>query len=127
MQVEKLMPYLLKGKMVGVWMTASFDLEYQKKLTKVREGLSKREVEVRKQLANIEKIRVEALKKTEEMKYSAQHDIERIDQDVMKAKNLDAQTKARLAAEISTIKSDVDKKYSDLRSTILSEATLPQS
>jgi predicted nuclease with TOPRIM domain len=107
-------------------MTASLDLEYQRKLTKVREGLSKREVEVRKQLANIEKLRVEALKKTEEMKYSAQHDIERIDQDVVKAKNLDAQTKAGLAAEISTIKSDIEKKYSDLRSTILGKASLPQ-
>jgi hypothetical protein len=92
-------------------MTASFDLEHEKKLTKVREGLSKREVEVREHLANIEKIRVEALKKTEEMKYSVQHDIERIDQDVVKAKNLDAQTKAGLAAEISAIKSDIDKKY----------------
>jgi F0F1-type ATP synthase membrane subunit b/b' len=106
--------------------TASVDLEYQKKLTKVREGLSKREVEVRKQLANIEKIKVEALKKTEEMKYSAQHDIERIGQDVMKAKNLNAQARAGLAAEISAIKSDIDKKYSDLRSAILGKASFPQ-
>jgi len=121
------MPYLLKGRMVGVWMTTSFDFEYQKKLTKVREELSKREVEVRKQLANIEKIRVEALKKTEELKYSAHHDIERIDQDLMKAKNIDTQTKTKLATEISTLKSDIEKKYSDLRSTILCKETLPQS
>jgi rubrerythrin len=108
-------------------MSSSVDLEHQKKLTKIREQLSKREVEVRKQLADIEKIRVEALKKTEDMKYSAQHDIERIDQDIMKAKNLDAQTKARLAAEVGSIKSDIEKKYSDLRGAILAKATLPQS
>lgn len=112
---------------VGASLTASFDLEYQKKLTKIREELSKREVEVRSQLANIEKIRVEALKKTEEMKYSAHHDIEKIDQDVMKTRNLDAQAKTRLADEISAIKSDIEKKYSELRSTILSKTTLPQS
>jgi hypothetical protein len=117
------MPFLLKRRIAGVWMTASFDLEYQKKLTRVREELSKREVEVRKQLADIEKIKVEALKKTEEMKYSAHHDIEKIGQDIMKTKNLDAQTKTRLTAEINTIKSDIEKKYTDLRNTILSKAT----
>jgi F0F1-type ATP synthase membrane subunit b/b' len=113
--------------MVGVWMTTPIDFEHQKKLTKVREELSKREVDVRKHLADIEKIRVKALKKTEEMKYSANHEIERIDHDIVKAKNLDAQAKARLAAEIGTIKSDIEKKYSDLRGTILGKATSPQS
>lgn len=108
-------------------MTASFDFEYQKKLTKIREELSKKEVEVRKQLTNIEKIRVEALKKTEEMKYSAHHNLEKMDQDIVKTKNLDAQAKTRLADEISTMKSDIEKKYSDLRTMILSKATLPQS
>jgi ATP sulfurylase len=123
--LEKFMPYVEKPMMVGARLTAPFDLEYQKKLTKIREELSKREVEVRSQLANIEKIRVEALKKTEEMKYSAHHDIEKIDQDIMKTKNLDAQTKTRLAGEISAIKNDIEKKYSELRSTILSKTTLP--
>jgi rubrerythrin len=112
--------------MVGVWLTSSVDLEHQKKLTKVREELSKREVQVRKQLADIEKIKVEALKKTEEMKYSAHHDIEKIDRDIAKAKNLDAQVRARLAAEIGTMKSDIEKKYSDLRNAILGKATSPQ-
>jgi hypothetical protein len=41
----------------------------------------------------------------------------------MKAKNLNAQARAGLAAEISAIKSDIDKKYSDLRSTILGKTT----
>ena len=125
--MEKFMHYLEKPMMVGASLTASFDLEYQKKLTKIREELSKREVEVRSQLANIEKIKVEALKKTEEMKYSAHHDIEKIDQDVMKTKNLDSQTKTRLADEIRAIKSDIEKKYSELRSTILNKTTFPQS
>jgi neutral trehalase len=113
--------------MVGVGMTSSVDLEHQKKLTKVREQLSKREVEVRKHLADIEKIKVEALKKTEEMKYSAHHDIEKIDRDIAKAKDLDAETKARLVAEISTMKSDIEKKYSDLRSAILGKAVTSQA
>jgi methyl-accepting chemotaxis protein len=106
-------------------MTASFDLEYQKKLTKIREELSKKEVEVRKQMTNIEKIRVEALKKTEEMKYSAHHDIEKINQDIMKAKDLSSEAKTKLADEIGAIKNDIEKKYSDLRNMILTKPTSP--
>jgi len=108
-------------------MTASFDLEFQKKLTKIREELSKKEVEVRKQMTNIEKIRVEALKKTEEMKYSAHHDIEKINQDIMKTKDLSSEAKTKLVDEISGIKNDIEKKYSDLRNMILTKPTSPQS
>jgi hypothetical protein len=61
------------------------------------------------------------------MKYSAYHDIERIDRDIAKEKDLDAETNTKLAAEISTMKSDIEKKYSDLRSTILGKATTPQA
>jgi len=100
-----------------------FEFEFQKKLTKIREDLSRRELDVREKLANIEKIKVEALKKTEELKYSARHDIERIDQDIMKSKDLNTQMKARLTSEIATMKSDIEKKYAELRSTVLGKAT----
>ncbi len=60
-------------------MGESFEFDVRKKITKVREDLSKGEIDVRAKLSNIEKIKVEALKKTGEMKYSAQHDVEKID------------------------------------------------
>ena len=104
-------------------MTDSFEFEFQKRLTKIREEVSKREVDVRSHLASIEKIRVEALKKTEEMKYSAQHDLEKIDNDIMKSKDLNTQAKARIASEIATLKSEVEKKYAELRSTTLGKTT----
>jgi SMC interacting uncharacterized protein involved in chromosome segregation len=100
-------------------MGASFEFEFQKKLTKLREELGKREVDIRGQLANIEKIKVEALKKAEELKYSAKHEIEKIDQDIMKAKDLNEQVKARLTSETGTLKEDLEKKYTELRNTIL--------
>lgn len=100
-------------------MAESFEFEFQKKLTRIREELSKREVDVRSYLASIEKVRVEALKKTEEMKYSAQHDLEKLDSDIMKAKDLNAQAKARIASEIAMLKGEVEKKYAELRNTTL--------
>ena len=104
-------------------MSESFEFEFQKKLTKMREELGKREVDIRGQLASIEKIKVEALKKAEELKYSAKHDLEKIDQDIMKAKDLNTQVKARLASEIATLKEDLEKKYAELRNTILGKTS----
>ena len=100
-------------------MVDSFEFEFQKKLTKMREELGKREVDIRSQLANIEKIKVEALKKTEELKYSAKHDMEKIEQDIMKAKDLNTEAKSRVTAETATLKEDLEKKYAELRNTIL--------
>jgi len=76
-------------------------------------------VDIRGQLASIEKIKVEALKKAEELKYSAKHDLEKIEQDVMKAKDLSPEVKARLTSETATLKEDLEKKYAELRNTIL--------
>jgi len=100
-------------------MGESFEFGSRKKLTRIREDLSKRELDVRNFLADIEKIKVEALKKTEEMKYSAQHDVEKVVQDMIKEKNLDQNVKARLDAEIDAVKAHVEKKYSELTTLVL--------
>jgi len=100
-------------------MVDSFEFEFQKKLTKMREELGKREVDIRSQLANIERIKVEALKKTEELKYSAKHDMEKMEQDVMKAKDLNTEVRSRVTAETAMLKEDLEKKYAELRNTIL--------
>ena len=97
-------------------MSESFEL--QKKLTKIQEEFHKREVDVRNRLADIEKKKVETLKKTEEMKHNTLHDIEKIDEGIMKAK-FDAETKTKLTSEIVAIKQDIEKKYTELRVAIL--------
>ena len=92
--------------------------ELQKKLTRAREEFHKREVDVRSRLADIEKKKVETLKKTEEMKNNTLHDIEKIDVGIMKS-SLDAETKTKLASEISAFKQDIENKYAELRATVL--------
>jgi SMC interacting uncharacterized protein involved in chromosome segregation len=101
----------------------SFEFEFQKKLTKLREELGKRELDIRTQLANIERIKVDALKKTEELKYSAKHDLEKIEQDIMKAKDLNTEVKSRVTSETATLKEDLEKKYAELRNSILGKTS----
>ena len=95
-----------------------FEFEFQKKATRIREQLSKKEVDVKGKVADMQKIKLEALKRTEEMKYSAQHDLERISQDIMKAKNLGGEMKTKLTSELSDLKNEIEKKYSELKSTL---------
>jgi hypothetical protein len=52
------------------------------------------------------------------MKHNTLHEIEKIDEGIMKA-SLDAETKAKLASEISEFKQDIEKKYAELRGTVL--------
>ena len=92
-------------------------------MTKLREELSKKEVDIRRKVTDIQKIKVEALKKAEEMKYSAQHDVEKISQDVMKTKDLGAEVKTRLTSEIANLKNEIERKYSELRNTIMDKTT----
>jgi imidazolonepropionase-like amidohydrolase len=92
--------------------------ELEKKLTKTREEFHKREVDVRSRLTDIEKKKVETLKKTDEMKHNTLHDIEKIDEGIIKS-NLDAEAKMKLASEITAFKQDIEKKYAELRATVL--------
>ena len=93
-------------------------MEFQKRVAKIREQLGKKEVDVKRKVTDIQKIKVEAIKKTEEMKYSAQHDLERISQDIMKAKNLGGEMKTKLTSEIADLKNEIEKKYSELKYTL---------
>ena len=105
----------------------SKSLEFQKKLTKIREELHQREVNARDRLADIEKKKVEALKKVEEMKNKTLHDIQKVEEGIRKAK-LDTETETRLSSEIVELKENTEKEYSELRSIALSRApTVPET
>ena len=99
-------------------MGETFELEFQKKATKIREQMSKTEVDIRHKVADIQKIKNEALKKTEEMKYSVQHDLEKIGQDIIKRKDLSEEAKAKLKSEITDLKNETEQKYLELRNII---------
>ena len=101
----------------------SVEFEFQRKMTKIREQLSKREVDIRRKVADIQKIKVEALKKTEEMKYSAQHDLEKISEDVMKTKDLGAEVKTKLTSGITDLKNEIERRYTELKNVVADKTT----
>ena len=101
---------------------SSFELEYRKKLSKIREEQSKRELDVRSLLANIEKVKIEALKKTEEMRHSIRRDVEKISEEMANTSNLDSETKTKLESETAMLKNEIENRYGELRKTILEKA-----
>jgi hypothetical protein len=98
--------------------------EYKEKLNKILENANKGVRDVREKFAKIEEIRVDALKKTEEMKRSADHDIDKILIEITKSKDLAIESKERLRSEISALRSKTEQSYSNLKKRI-SETLVP--
>jgi chromosome segregation ATPase len=89
-----------------------------------REKLNNGVKDAREKLANIEKIKVEALKKTEETKHSADQEVTKMEIDIGKSKDLAIESKERLRTEISSLKREIQEKYTDLKKRI-SETITP--
>jgi hypothetical protein len=98
--------------------------EYREKLVKIQENTNKQARGVREKFAQIQKIKVEALKKTEEIKRSADRDIDKAMMEITKSKDLAIESKERLRTEISSIRNNIDQTYTDLKNRI-SETMVP--
>lgn len=98
--------------------------DYRGKLNKLRESTYKKLKDVRNDFARIEKIKVEALKKAEESRRSAEYDIEKMEGDIVKSKDLAPESKNRLRLEIGNFKREVEEKHTELRMRI-SETMIP--
>lgn len=106
-------------------MGGTSEREHMEKMGKIRERMIKTEREINDNFSRFEKIKLEALKKTEEMKESLNKDLEKIERDIAKSGDLASESKQRLRSEIATLKNDVSQKYSSLKSKI-SEAITPK-
>jgi len=100
------------------------ELDYGQKLNKARKNLYKKLQHVRNQFAQIEKIKVETIKKTDELKNSAQHDLRRIEDDILRSKDLVSESKERLNSEINILRREIEEKYDEMRKRI-TETTTP--
>lgn len=98
--------------------------EYREKLNKIREKLNKRAKNVRKDFGKIEKMKVEALKKTEEARRSTGHDIDKIERKITRSKDLAPESKERLRSEILILRSEIKENYMELKAQI-SETLIP--
>lgn len=98
-------------------MGLSSEFEHRKKLNKIREDVNKRVKDVRDHFAKIEKIKLEALKKTEEMRRSAEQDIAKLEKDIAKS-DLTSDIKKTLASDIATLRKEIEDRTAELRTRI---------
>lgn len=93
------------------------EYEHRKKLNKIREDTNKRVKDVRDHFAKIERVKTEALKKTEEIRRSAQKDITRLEEDIAKS-GLTEDVKKTLASDIAMLRKEIEDRAAELRSRL---------
>ena len=99
--------------------------EYSEKTNKIREKLHKGVKDARDKFADIEKIKVESLKKTEDLKRSADQEVAKMEIEIGRSKDLAMESKERLRTEITGLKREIEEKYIELKKRI-SETITPK-
>lgn len=105
-------------------MSEAFEHEFRKKMNKVRENMNKKMNEAREYFAKIEKVKVDALKKTEEMRRSTEEEILKMEGEIAQSADLSPETKEKLSTEITILKDENEKRAAELR-TKISQVTVP--
>jgi hypothetical protein len=80
--------------------------------------------DIRSDFAKLEKTKADLLKKIEEVRHDAEHEIDKMDKDIAKSKDLAPESKKRLSTEIGFLKGEIDQKYLDLKMRV-AEAIIP--
>ena len=106
-------------------MGGTSEREYVEKMSKIKEKILKTEKDVKNDFAKIEKIKLDRLKKTEEMRRSAENDLEKVEKDILKSKDLATESRQRLNSEIAVLKSEIEQRYTELK-TQISKAIEPK-
>jgi hypothetical protein len=98
---------------------------FVEKIISIKTKSSKKVVDVRNDFSEMQKLKAEALRKTEEMMRAAEHDLEKLEQDIAKSKDLVPESRPRLSAELTAAKEQITQKYNDLKKRI-SSAIVPE-
>ena len=106
-------------------MGGTSEREFLEKITSIKTKSSKRAADVKNDFAKMQKLKADSLKKTEEMMQAAEHDLEKLEQEIFKSKDLVSESRPRLNAEIKAAKEDITKKYDDLKERVLA-AIVPE-
>jgi len=99
-------------------MGGTSEREYIKKLNKIQEKSNKRAKDVRNNINKIEKIKLDALKKTENMRQSIEKEIDKVERDIVKSKDLAQESQQRLHSEIALLKDEIKDNYAELKGKI---------
>jgi cob(I)alamin adenosyltransferase len=105
-------------------MGSTSEREYKEKLHKIQEKLHKRIEDDQKNAKKIEQIKVESLKKAEDLRRSADKEINKIEGNIIKSKDLAPESKERLRSEIVMLKNEIEGNYVQIRRQI-AESIVP--
>ena len=106
-------------------MGGTSEREYIEKISKIKEKILKTEKDIKNDFTKIEKIKLDTLKKNEEMRRSAENDLEKVEKDILKSKDLTTESRQRLNSEIAVLKSEIGQRYTELK-TQISKAIEPK-
>lgn len=106
-------------------MADTSEREFSEKLVKIKTKSSKKAGEVIDCFSKMQKLKAESLKKTEEMMESAMQDTEKLEQDMVKSKDLAPESIQRLNGEITAARAQIRQKYDELK-TRISVAIVPK-
>ena len=92
--------------------------EYFEKISKTTFNSSNKVTEVLDVFGKSQKLKAESLKKTEEMMTDAASDLEKLERDMAKNKDLSTESHNRLNEEIAAARNQIRQKYDDLKARI---------
>ncbi len=98
--------------------------EFIEKIVKIKEKASKTANKVRDDFAKMEKLKAESLKNVEEMRRSAEADLEKLESETAKSKDIVPESRERINGEMSKAKDQIQEKYRELRNRI-SDSIMP--
>jgi hypothetical protein len=92
--------------------------EFSEKIINIKTKSSKKVAEVKDDFGKMQKLKAESLKKTEEMMRVAEQELEKLEQDIVKSKDLVSESRPRLSAELKEAKEQITLKYDHLKKRI---------
>ena len=96
--------------------------KYLEKISKTKFDSSKKVTEVLDVFGKSQKLKAESLKKTEEMMTKAASDLEKLERDKAKNKDLSAESQKKINEEIAAARSQIRQKYDELKTRITEHA-----
>jgi hypothetical protein len=105
-------------------MGGTSEREFRQKITKMRENVNKKYQWTKKEFVNLERTKVNLLKKTEEDRQKIVHELDKMERKIYGSKDLAPESKRRLYAENNSLKLEIQNVYVDLK-TKISETLIP--
>ena len=109
-------------KHIEVQQMGDSEEQYLEKISNTKFNSSKKVTKILDVFGKSQKLKAESLKKTEEMMTKAASDLEKLERDKAKNKDLSAESQKKLNEEIAIARNQIRQKYDELKARIIGHA-----